>query len=126
VLIADDERNIRAALATTFRLDGYRAETAEDGEAAVLAVERGGVDLLVLDLQMPRLDGLGVLRRLREAGHAVPVIFLTAHGTIEKAVEAVRLGAFDFIEKPPHAEKILLVARTALRQVELEEENRDL
>jgi DNA-binding NtrC family response regulator len=126
VLIADDERNVRSTLATTFRLEGYRVETVEDGVGAVAAVERGGVDLVLLDLQMPRLDGLAALARMRESGQAVPVIFLTAHGTIEKAVEAVRLGAFDFIEKPPHAEKILVAARNALRQVELEEENREL
>jgi two-component system nitrogen regulation response regulator NtrX len=126
VLIADDEKNIRTTLAETFRLEGFDVETAEDGEQAVAAVERGGVDLLLLDLQMPRLDGLATLRRVRELGHATPTIFLTAHGTIERAVEAVRLGAFDFIEKPPHSEKILISARNALRQAELEEENAEL
>ena len=126
VLIADDEKNIRSSLKHTFSLEGYRVETAGDGREAIECVERGGIDLVLLDLQMPRLDGLGTLRELRERGHALPAIFLTAHGTIERAVEAVRLGAFDFIEKPPHAEKILLAARNALRQLELEEENLEL
>jgi two-component system nitrogen regulation response regulator NtrX len=126
VLIADDERNIRSSLADAFQLEGYEVVTAEDGEQAIAAVERGQVDLLLLDLQMPKLDGLATLRRLRELRYDQPAIFLTAHGTIEKAVEAVRLGAFDFIEKPPHREKILLSAKNALRQVDLEEENREL
>jgi two-component system nitrogen regulation response regulator NtrX len=126
VLIVDDEKNIRTSLEDTFGLEGYRTLTAEDGLQALEVIERGGVDLLLLDLQMPKLDGLGLLRRMRELGHEQPVIFLTAHGTIELAVEAVRAGAFDFIEKPPHADKILLTARNALRQADLEDENRDL
>jgi len=126
VLIADDEPNIRSTLATTFRLEGYEVETAEDGRRAVAAVERGGIELVVMDLQMPGLDGLQALREIRGLGHDVPVIILTAHGSIEKAVEATRLGAFDFLEKPPHSEKILVAARNALRQASLEEENREL
>jgi DNA-binding NtrC family response regulator len=126
VLIADDEKNIRSSLTTTFQLEGYEVRTVEDGAGAVEGVERGGVDLVLLDLQMPNVDGIEALRRLRELGHETPVIFLTAHGTIERAVEAVRLGAFDFIEKPPHAERILLSARNALHQAILEEENREL
>ena len=126
VLIVDDEPNIRSSLSTTFRLDGYEVQTADDGEQALRAVEREAPDLLLLDLQMPRLDGLATLRELRRRGFDVPVVFLTAHGTIEKAVRAVRLGAWDFLEKPPHAEKLLVVARNALRQRDLEEENREL
>jgi DNA-binding NtrC family response regulator len=126
VLIVDDEKNIRSSLATTFELEGYAVATATNGVEALEVIGRGGIDLVLLDLQMPALDGIGALRRLREEGHDLPVIFLTAHGTIEKAVEAVRLGAFDFIEKPPHAERILITAKNALRQNELEEENREL
>jgi DNA-binding NtrC family response regulator len=126
VLIVDDEKNIRTSLSTTFGLEGYRVKLAENGEQALDEVEQGGVDLILLDLQMPKLDGLGVLQRMRELGHEQPVVFLTAHGSIEKAVKAVRSGAYDFIEKPPHAERILLTARNALRQSDLEEENREL
>ncbi len=126
VLIADDERNIRNSLATTFRLEGYAVETAENGTQVLAQIEGGGFDLVVLDLQMPGMDGLATLAELRRRGHDLPVMILTAHGSIEKAVEATRLGAFDFLEKPPHAEKILLTARNALRQASLEEENREL
>jgi len=126
VLIVDDSKNIRSSLSTTFRLEGYRVETAEGGEQAIETLERGGIDLLLLDLQMPGLDGIAVLRRARDLGHSMPAIFLSAHGTIDRAVEAVRLGAFEFLEKPPHAERILLTARNALRQARLQEENDEL
>ncbi len=126
ILVADDERNIRRSLQTTFSLEGYTVETVSDGEQAFALVERGGIDLVFLDWQMPNQDGLTTLRRLREAGHDLPVVFLSAHGTIERAVEAVRLGAYDFIEKPPHAERLLLTTKNALRQAALVEENREL
>jgi DNA-binding NtrC family response regulator len=84
------------------------------------------VDAILLDLQLPGMDGLDTLRELRRRGHAQPVVFLSAHGTIDRAVEAVKRGAFDFLEKPPQADKLLLVLRNALRQVDLESENREL
>ncbi len=126
VLIVDDKENIRSSLRNAFRLEGFRAEVAAGGRQALEAVEAGGIDLIILDLQMPDMNGMEVLRELRQRGHEVPVMILTAEGTIEKAVEATRLGAFDFVEKPPLAEKILLMARNALRQQHLEEENREL
>ncbi len=126
VLVVDDEKNIRSALGTTLGLAGYRVETAETGAQALECVERGGVDAVLLDLQMPGLDGYETLRELRRREQSLPVIFLTAHGSIERAVAAVRLGAYDFIEKPPHAERILLVLKNALRQTELEQENHEL
>jgi len=126
VLVADDEKNIRSTVATTLRLEGYRVETAADGAEALAAAERGSFDLVMLDLQMPVMNGLDALRALRARGDSVPVIFLSAHGTIGKAVEAVRLGAYDFIEKPPNSDRILLAVRNALRQAALEDENREL
>ena len=126
VLIADDEPNIRASLATTFRLEGYDVRSAADGREALAAIDQGGIDLLVLDLQMPGVDGMEVLRELRSRGADLPVMVLTAHGTIDLAIEATRLGAFDFHEKPPRADKLLVAARNALRQARLEEENREL
>jgi DNA-binding NtrC family response regulator len=126
VLIVDDEKNVRSSLRDTFRLEGFQVEICERGNDALDAVERGGIDLMILDLQMPDLNGMEVLREVRKRGHELPVMILTAQGTIEKAVEATRLGAFDFVEKPPLSEKIVLVARNALRQVLLEEENREL
>ena len=86
----------------------------------------GDVDLVTLDLNMPQLDGLQLLEKMREKGLAIPSLVLTAHGSIETAVRAVRLGAFDFIEKPPGVERILLAVQNALRVGRLEEENRRL
>ena len=126
VLIADDERNIRATIARALRLEGYATLEAEDGAQALKRLEDGEVDLVILDLQMPSLDGLGLLEKMAERGHKVPALVLTAHGSIEKAVRAIRLGAFDFIEKPPAAERILQAAANALRLGRLEEENRRL
>ncbi|HKQ60003.1 MAG TPA: sigma-54 dependent transcriptional regulator [Candidatus Polarisedimenticolaceae bacterium] len=127
VWIVDDEKNLRVSLGHTLRLEGYFVREAASGTEAVELLGRGeGADLVLLDLQLPGLDGIETLRRLRAQGLDAPVIFLSAHGTIEKAIEAVRLGAFDFLEKPPHADKILLAARNALRQASLEEENREL
>jgi DNA-binding NtrC family response regulator len=126
ILIADDEKNIRATLARSLRLEGYATLEAADGVEALARLETGEVDLLLLDLQMPVLDGLGLLEKLAERRIAVPTVVLTAHGTIDKAVRAVRLGAFDFIEKPPATERILLAIENALRVGRLEEENRRL
>jgi DNA-binding NtrC family response regulator len=126
ILIADDEKNIRATLARSLRLEGYATLEAADGTEALERLREGEIDLVILDLQMPALDGLGVLERMAALGLRVPAIVLTAHGSIEKAVRAVRLGAFDFIEKPPSVERILLAVANALRVERLEEENRRL
>jgi len=126
VLIADDEKNIRATLARSLRLEGYATREAGDGAEALDCLDGGEVDLLILDLQMPKVDGIAVLESMRERGIDVPTLVLTAHGTIEKAVRAVRLGALDFIEKPPTVERILLAVANALRLGHLESENRRL
>ena len=126
ILIADDEKNIRATLARGLQLEGYRTVDAADGEEAWRALEAGQIDLILLDVQMPLLDGLGLLERMRERGVSVPAVVLTAHGSIERAVKAVRLGAFDFIEKPPALERILVAVRNSLHAGRLEDENRRL
>jgi DNA-binding NtrC family response regulator len=126
ILIADDEKNIRGTLARALTLEGYVVREAADGAQALERIEAGDIDLVILDLQMPVLDGLGLLSRLAERDRRVPAIVLTAHGSIEKAVKAVRLGALDFIEKPPAAERVLLAVGNALRLERLAEENRRL
>ena len=126
ILIADDEKNIRATLARSLALEGYATLEAADGVEALRRLESDEIDLVILDLQMPALDGLGVLEKMAVLGRRVPTLVLTAHGSIEKAVRAVRLGAFDFIEKPPAVERILLAVANALRLERLEEENRRL
>ena len=126
ILIADDEKNIRATLARSLHLEGYATQEAGDGAQALGRLESGDIDLMILDLQMPVLDGLALLETMSKRGIGVPVLVLTAHGTIDKAVRAIRTGAFDFIEKPPAVERILLAVANALRYDRLEKENRQL
>ena len=102
VLIVDDESNVRLMLQTALASVGYEVVEATDGHAA-LELLRGHdlrCDLVLLDLLMPRMDGMELLRRLRASGNVVPVVILTAHGSIPEAVEAMKLGAIDFLTKP--------------------------
>jgi DNA-binding NtrC family response regulator len=126
ILIVDDEKNIRSTLTRALRLEGYATEEAENGALALERLAAGDIDLVILDLQMPVMDGLQLLEAMARSPHHVPSLVLTAHGTIEKAVRAVKAGAFDFIEKPPSVEKILLAVGNALRYEGLREENRRL
>jgi DNA-binding NtrC family response regulator len=126
ILIVDDEKNMRATLGRGLRLEGYDTLEAGDGEQALRRVESEAVDLILLDLQMPVIDGFEFLERLRAAGRTLPVVVLTAHGSIDRAVRAVRLGAHDFIEKPPAMERILLTVANALGHSHLQHENRRL
>jgi two-component system NtrC family response regulator len=100
VLIVDDDPHLRKALADRFRFWGHETETAADGVVALDRAGRQAFDLILLDLAMPGLDGLEVLDRLRAADCAAEVVVLTAHGSVEKAVEAVKRGADDFLAKP--------------------------
>lgn len=102
ILIVDDEPNVRLMLETTLASVGYEVAQAVDGQAAldILSSHGQDVDLVLLDLLMPRLDGMELLRRLRAIGNIVPVVILTAHGSIPEAVEAMKLGAIDFLAKP--------------------------
>ena len=102
ILIVDDEPNVRLMLSTALGSVGYEVVEAEDGERALALLENGGtaLDLVLLDLQMPRMDGMELLARLRALGSIVPVVILTAHGSIPEAVTAMKLGAIDFLTKP--------------------------
>jgi DNA-binding response OmpR family regulator len=100
ILIVDDEPNVRLMLRTTLDSVGYHVDEAEDGEAALRQLAKSPADLLLLDLQMTRLNGMETLRRLRADGNLVPVLFLTAHGSVPEAVAAMKLGAIDFLTKP--------------------------
>jgi DNA-binding NtrC family response regulator len=126
VLIADDEKNIRASVVRLFDLEGHKALAAADGEEALAILRRDEIDLVVLDLQMPRRDGFAVLEEMKTLGIDAPVIVLTGHGSIEKAVLAVKRGAHDFLEKPPDPERLMLCARNALALGSLRRENREL
>jgi len=117
VLVVDDEEGIRSFLAEALLDEGYEVQEAADGEAALQALRRQGFEVVLTDLTMPRLDGMGLLRRLRDEQPEVEVIVLTAHGTVDTALEAMKLGAFDYLQKPlsSPAELRLIVARAAER-----------
>jgi two-component system nitrogen regulation response regulator NtrX len=126
VLIVDDEEAIRSSLRMIFEYEGYEVLLAANGAAALKIAEKESPDLVFLDIKMPQMDGLEVLKRLRSQDESLPVVVLSGHGTVKTAVEATKLGAFDFVEKPPESERILLVARNALGQKKLSDENRRL
>ncbi len=108
------------------RDEGYSVEAVSSGEACLERVTRGPVDLIVLDVWLPGMDGLATLARLRERQVDSQVVLISGHGNIESAVRAIKLGAFDFVEKPLSLDKTVLVVRNALRQRRLEDENRAL
>lgn len=100
ILVADDEPNLRKVLSAQLTKDGYDILLAEDGEAAIEMLESNHVDVVVSDLRMPKQDGMAVLKWAVEHRPDVPVVLITAHGTIDNAVEALKMGAFDYITKP--------------------------
>jgi DNA-binding response OmpR family regulator len=100
ILIVDDEANVRLVLRTALESAGYGVVEAVDGQAALAQVRDQACDLILLDLRMPKLDGMELLARLRRQGDATPVVMLTAHGSIPDAVAAMKLGAIDFLTKP--------------------------
>ncbi len=127
ILIVDDDPIQRRLLETMVQRLGYHAQTCESGEAALArldSVDGGRVDLLVLDLVMPDLDGMGVLERLSGRADAPPVIVQTANGSIETVIAAMRAGAADFVVKPVGAERLSVSIKNALRADALEEEIR--
>jgi two-component system KDP operon response regulator KdpE len=115
VLVVDDEPAIRRFLRTSLRAEGYDLVEAETGEAALAEIKRRSPDLVMLDLGLPGLSGLEVIRRLREAGSAVPIIVLTSRVDEAGKVEALDLGADDYVTKPFGVEELLARMRAALR-----------
>jgi two-component system nitrogen regulation response regulator NtrX len=126
ILIVDDEAGIRESLSSILRDEGYRVDAVDSAEACLKAVAHGGVDLVLLDIWLPGMDGLEALERMKQTEPAPTVVMITGHGTIETAVRATKLGAFDFVEKPLSLEKTVLTVRHALQHLRLEEENRRL
>jgi DNA-binding response OmpR family regulator len=116
ILIVDDEPNVRLVFRTTLESTGYEVAEAEDGDSAIEALEKAPADVVLLDLQMPRIGGMEVLRRLRESGNHVPVVIVTAHGSIPDAVEAMKLGAIDFLAKPLSPERLRRVVAEVIRR----------
>ncbi|HEX4347643.1 MAG TPA: sigma-54 dependent transcriptional regulator [Vicinamibacterales bacterium] len=126
ILIVDDEPGVRTSLTGVLRDEGYSVESVASGEECLDRLTRGPVDLVVLDVWLPGMDGLATLGKLRERQVDAQVVLISGHGNIESAVRAIKMGAFDFVEKPLSLEKTVLVVRNALRQRRLEAENRAL
>src|SRR2546429_2752614 len=126
ILVVDDEPGVRSSLSGVLRDEGYAVEAVSSGEACLDRLTRGPVALVVLDVWLPGMDGLATLQRLRERQIDAQVVLISGHGNIESAVRAIKLGAFDFVEKPLSLEKTILVVRNALHQRRLEAESRAL
>jgi len=122
VLIVDDEPAIRSALRMVLEYEGYSVAEAKDGLTALAAAAKELPDIVLLDIKMPGMDGMEVLEELRRRDPRLPVIMLSGHGTISTAVAAVKLGATDFLEKPPEQDRILLTIRNALQRSRLQQE----
>jgi two-component system nitrogen regulation response regulator NtrX len=126
ILIVDDEIGIRKSLSAVLKDEGYRVEAVETGEACVSLLENKSFELILLDIWLPGMDGLETLAVLKKMTVTAAVVMISGHGTIETAVKATRLGAFDFVEKPLSIEKTLLVIKNALEHKHLLEENKTL
>ncbi len=126
ILVIDDEAAIRDSMRMILEYEGYEFLGAATGEEGIALVDREPVDLVFLDIKMPGMDGLEVLGRLKTVAEHLPVVMISGHGTVATAVEATKLGAFDFIEKPLATERILLAIRNALGFQRLRDENERL
>ena len=126
ILIVDDEAGIRESLASILQDEGYFVEAVASAEEALERAASGDVEVILMDVWLPGMDGLEGLARLQALLRPPEVIMISGHGTIETAVRATKLGAFDFIEKPLSLEKIIVLVRNAVQQRRLEEENQRL
>jgi DNA-binding NtrC family response regulator len=124
ILVVDDEPSIRRTLREILEYEDFKVEEAVDGEEALQKMRGNQFDVVMLDVKMPKRDGMDVLETARDEMPEVPIIMISGHGTIETAVEATKLGAFDFIEKPPDLNRMLLTVRNALDRGQLEVANR--
>ncbi len=123
ILIVEDKESMAQMLRATLETEGYQCETASDGNEAVSLIKKEAFDLIISDLKLPGKDGLEVLRAAQEEDASLPVIIMTAFGTIETAVQAIKEGAFDFITKPFDMDHLLVLIRRALEQKRLFREN---
>ena len=128
ILIVDDEADIRMLIAGVLKDEGYATRDAADSDEALAAIHARQPTLVILDiwLQGSELDGIAILRRLHAEMPTVPVVMISGHGTIETAVEAIKLGAYDFIEKPFKSDRLLLLVARAIEAAQLRRENAEL
>jgi DNA-binding NtrC family response regulator len=126
ILIIDDEAAIRGALKEILEYESFEVAEAEDGLAGLKAAEKENYDLIFCDIKMPKMDGLEVLEKLKEKGIESPVVIITGHGTVDTAVDALKKGAYDFIQKPLDLNRVLVTVRNASNQTALVNETKTL
>jgi two-component system response regulator AtoC len=126
VLVVDDEENLRLVLRTYLKREGYEVEVASTGDEALALVERFGPDVILTDVRMPRMGGLDLLATLKAKGIDATVIVMSAYGNVDLALEAMKAGAYDYLQKPFKTEEVLLVLRKAEEREALRRENRAL
>jgi two-component system response regulator AtoC len=126
VLVVDDEENLRLVTRSFLRRDGYEVETAGNGEEALALIESFGPDYILTDVRMPKMGGLDLLTTLKAKGHEATVIVMSAYGSVDLAIEAMKAGAYDYIQKPFKPEELLLTLRKADERESLRRENRAL
>jgi len=122
ILIVDDEKNIRMTLSQSLESLGVETDTSENGEEALVKLKEKDFGLMLLDIRMPGMDGMDVLRRVREVRPDIRIIMITAYGTIESAVEAMKLGAVDFLQKPFGPEEIRELVSRVMNREKLDEQ----
>jgi two-component system, NtrC family, nitrogen regulation response regulator NtrX len=126
ILIIDDERAIRSTLKEILEYENYTVDEAENGEVGLELLTKTKYDAVLCDIKMPKMDGIEVLNRAMELSPDVPFIMVSAHGTIETAVEATKKGAYDFLQKPPDLNRLLITVRNAIDKVNLVTETKKL
>ena len=126
LLVAEDEANLRLVIQKELQRLGFRVDVVPDGEAALRRLEEGNVDVLLSDINMPRIDGMELLRRVRERPNPPEVILLTGHATVETAIEAMKLGAYDYLTKPYHITELDALVKQAAEKRRLRVDNQRL
>lgn len=119
VLIVDDERSIRHTLRDILEFEKYDVDEACDGMEALVKIKQNPYDVIILDIKMPKMDGMDALDKIQEIARETPVVMISGHASIDTAVEAVKKGAFDFISKPPDLNRLLITLRNAMDKSEL-------
>jgi len=126
VLVVDDEENLRVVVRSFLKREGYEVEVAQSGEEALALVEKFGPDFILTDVRMPKMGGLDLLATLKAKGNEATVIVMSAYGNVDLALEAMKAGAYDYLQKPFKAEEAVLVLRKAEERETLRRENRAL
>src|SRR3954463_2714879 len=126
ILIIDDEKAIRKTLTEILSFEGYKLDEAGDGEEGLKKFREKNYDVVLCDIKMPKVDGLDFLQKAVEINPDIPVIMISGHGNIETAVEAVKKGAYDFIQKPPDLNRLLITIRNAMERNNLVNEAKSL